>query len=303
MFRSILVGIDAKTRGRDAVALARTLMEPGSQITLAHIDPTRPAPAALGHEIRDRAEHTQQLLTSVAAELGIPARIRSAEATSIAGGLNAVAENVAADLLVVGSTTRSTIARALLGNPTAGAVTRTPCAVAVAPAGYADHPGELHKIGVAYDGSGAGEAAIEFARCLGQTTGASLSAFEVVASRDGALPPFRHRFDRTVVALTAARNRLDAHQNIESHVAYGVPVRELSAYSKTVDVLIAASRGFGPLTRLVHPSTTSALAEVVSCPLLVLTKHAREQAIADSPKPGLQRASRPETRTTVGGSQ
>jgi nucleotide-binding universal stress UspA family protein len=283
MFRSILVGIDEKTRGRDAIALARTLAGAGSQITLAHIDPTRPAPAALGHEIRDRAEHTQQLLTSVAADLGLPARIRSAEATSIAGGLNAIAENVAADLLVVGCTTRSTIARALLGNPTAGALTRAGCTVAVAPAGYADHPDELHRIGVAYDGSGAGEAAIEFASSVARTTGASLSAFEVVASRDGALPPFRHRFDRTVVALAAARNRLDAHENIESHVACGVPVRELCAYSKTVDVLIAASRGSGPLSRLVHPSTTAALAEVVSCPLLVLTKHARERSASDVP--------------------
>ena len=85
--------------------------------------------------------------------------------------------------------------------------------------------------------------------------------------------------------MAAARDRLDAHENIESHVASGVPVRELSAYSKTVDILIAASRGAGPLARLVHPSTTSALAEVVSCPLLVLTRRARERAVADASEP------------------
>lgn len=285
MFKSILVGIDERTRGRDAVALARTFMGAEGEITLAHIEPTRPSPAALGREVGDRADRTRQLLASVAAESGLQAHVRWAEATSIASGLNVMADSIGADLLVVSSTTRSTIARALLGSPTAGAVTRAPCAVAVAPAGYADHPRTLHTIGVAYDGSLPGEEAIEFARRLAQATGAGLSAFEVVSSHNAALPPVRRRFDRAVLALTAARDRLDAHENVESHVACGDPVRELSAYSRTVDLLVAASRGSGPLARLVHPSTTRALAEVVSCPLLVITKRSRERAVTDDPEP------------------
>ena len=39
MFKKVLVGVDTQTRGRDAIALARRLASPDSEITFGHIYP------------------------------------------------------------------------------------------------------------------------------------------------------------------------------------------------------------------------------------------------------------------------
>ncbi|HTP21823.1 MAG TPA: universal stress protein [Solirubrobacteraceae bacterium] len=40
----------------------------------------------------------------------------------------------------------------------------------------------------------------------------------------------------------------------------------------TIDLLVVGSRGYGPIGRLVHGSTSRALADAARCPLLVLTR-------------------------------
>jgi len=37
MFRNVFIGVDGKPGGRDAIALARRLGEPGARFTLAHV--------------------------------------------------------------------------------------------------------------------------------------------------------------------------------------------------------------------------------------------------------------------------
>jgi hypothetical protein len=45
-------------------------------------------------------------------------------------------------------------------------------------------------------------------------------------------------------------------------------------FSASVDLLVVGSRGYGPLGRLVHGSTSNELARVSCCPLLVLPRAA-----------------------------
>ena len=279
MFRNVLVGIDYETHGRDALALALKLSNADSRITLAHVHPgfSVATNALEGH--MEYAQETRGLLAAVAQESGLDAYTRWLGAASVGTGLRTIANAIDADLLVVGTTNRSRLTRTLLGNPTKQALTEAECAVAVAPDGYAENVREIRQVGVAYDGSDVSEAAIDLARRLAKLTDAEVSAFHVVPV-DGGLSPVRHKFERDILALNRARDRISAHDDIKPQLAIGDPVLRLGDFGRTTDILIASSRGAGTLTRLMHPSTTSALTEALTCPLLVLTKGARERATA-----------------------
>ena len=60
--------------------------------------------------------------------------------------------------------------------------------------------------------------------------------------------------------------------DVEPRAAYGQPAEELAPYSASLDLLIVGSRGYGPIGRLIHGSTSQQLAHSARCPLLVLTR-------------------------------
>jgi nucleotide-binding universal stress UspA family protein len=128
-------------------------------------------------------------------------------------GLHELREVIEADLLVVGSSRRGLLGRVLIGDDTRAALNGAPCAVAIAPTGFASEPAVMRKVGVGYDGS--------------------------------------------------------------PESAYGQPAEELAVYSASLDLLIVGSRGYGPIGRLIHGSTSQQLARSARCPLLVLTRRAR----------------------------
>ena len=61
---------------------------------------------------------------------------------------------------------------------------------------------------------------------------------------------------------------------VEPHAGHGEPAEELALYSRSVDLLVIGSRGYGPIGRVVHGSTAEKLARTARCPLLVLTRGA-----------------------------
>lgn len=285
MFKKLVVGIDVETHGRDAIALARRLAAADAEIVFAHVHPAMTAAAMTaavtstqGPDPRgDCPEETHELLTAAIRESGVDAWIQWIGSPNVGAGLEAIARDAEADLLVVGSTDRGRLARTLLGNPTTETLAVADCAVAVAPKGYAEHAHALQRIGIAYDGSPASKAAIALGRQLAESLGADLSAFEVVPPPRGMLEPRRHQVEKAVLALRDAREQIAQHEGVEPHVACGHPVKQLAGYSNTVDLLVAGARGAGTIALLLHPSTTAALTDVVRCPLLVLTKGARER--------------------------
>ncbi len=292
MFKRVLVGIDEGTRGRDAIALARQLASKDAEVTLAHVHSGVTARTnALREEVSYEA--TLRLLTSVIAESWLEARGRWTSAMTVSAGLRTLAEAVDADLVVVGTTKRSKLVCALQGNPTTETLADLKCVVAVAPEGYAGRVREIRQIGVAYDGSNPSDAALALARRLAEEAGAELSAFDVVPEVDDAFPRTR-RFEREVTAIRAAGDRVYPYDDVTGHIVFGDPVEELGGLSTTVDILFAGSRGAGALARLLHPSTTAALTEVVTCPLLVLTKAACERETVVSSRVSEPTASRGE---------
>ena len=172
---------------------------------------------------------------------GVQARLVLCGPAPVGRGLHEVAERQRADLLVVGSTRHALLGRVLLGDDCRAALNGTPCALGVAPLGYALAPHGLRRLGVGYDGSPESEAAVRVAR-------------ELAAAHAG-------------VIKTVAQP-----QGAEGVAVYGGPRAELVQAAKELDLLIVGSRGYGPIGRLVHGGVPRYLVGHATCPLLVLPR-------------------------------
>ncbi|MGZ4234407.1 MAG: universal stress protein [Solirubrobacteraceae bacterium] len=288
MFKDILVGVDRHAGGRDAIALSKKLLDGGGHLTLAHVYSAE-ALSWLGSPTEQQLERVAELLEQARKEAGVQAVLRSHESPSVGRGLHELCEATDADLLVVGSPRRGLVHRVLVGDDTRAALNGAPCAIAVAPAGYAEQPAAIREIGVAYNGSPESEHALTMARTLAGEHNAKLSAFEAVSLPAYALVgggvPVAHAINGLV---EDARERIAALGGVEAYASYGVPAEELSLYSASLDLLVVGSRGYGPIGRLVHGSISQQLARTARCPLLVLTRAARTaqepEASKDGPK-------------------
>jgi nucleotide-binding universal stress UspA family protein len=277
MFKQIVVGVDGRQGGRDAIALAKNLLAGDGELTLAHVhagDPHRYRSAGPAHE-GERAR-ASELLETTRTETGVQSHLRWRESASVGRGLHELCEVVDADLLVVGSSRRGLLGRILLADDTLGALNRAPCAVAIAPAGYSYEPVFMREIGVGYDGSPESERALELARKFAGEVGAKVSAFQAASPSNSpvnaVLLPLSEAVD---VIVEEARDRIAALGDVEPHAVYGRPAEELAVYSASLDLLIVGRRGYGPIGRLLHRSTSRQLAHIARCPLLVLPRGAR----------------------------
>ncbi len=279
MFRNVLVGVDERPGGRDAIALAKDLVAWDGELTLAYVHFGDRKPERGSSPAFDAAEQgrSRELLETARAEAGIEAGVLWTGSSSVGRGLHELAERQRTDLLVVGSTSRSLIGRVLIGDDTRDALNGAPCAVAVAPAGYAESPIALREIGVGYDGSPESEHALAVARELASELGAKVSAFEAVSFPFDD-PGAGEAIDQLV---KQARERIAALGDVEPHAAYGAAAEELALYGASVDLLIVGSRGYGPIGRLVHGSTSKRLIHAARCPLLVLTRAAANPGGSD----------------------
>ena len=290
MFKQIVVGVDGRAGGRDAIALARLLVAAAGELTLAHVVPgdahaSRVASAA--YEAPE-AEQAEALLETVREETGVEAHLRWRGSSSVGRGLHELCELIGADLVAVGSSRRGLLGRVLIGDDTSAALNGAPCSIAIAPTNYSQQPGAMREIGVGYDGSPESEHALSVARMLADASGAKLSALEAVSlPSDAFLGP--GAVDNTPQRLLEdARERIASFGDVEPHAAYGQPAEELALYSASLDLLIVGSRGYGPIGRLIHGSTSQQLAHTARCPLLVLTRTARPRATDEAAAHGLE---------------
>ena len=273
MFKNVLVGVDFRPGGRDAIALATQLLDRGGTLTLAYVFPGGAVPSyvitpgLLGEE-RERAEAQ---LEQERADADVEAEAVVVESASPGRGLHETAESRASDLLVLGSTHRGIFGRAMLGDDTRDAIDGAPCAVAVAPTGFAQQAKPLATIGVGYDGSPESETALATARALAASHNARVRALRVVT-----LGGYRYAGMMMMGEINQFVEeddaRMKALEGVEGHAEYGLPVEDLTAFAKEVDLLIVGSRGYGPWGRLVHGSTSAQLARHTGGPLLIVPR-------------------------------
>ena len=265
MFENVLVGVDGRPNGRDAIALAAQLADADGKLTLAHVH---------HGEVAEELEDSHKLLERERAQAGVQAELVSVVSSSPGRGLHQQADQLGTDLLVVGSCSRGAFGRAMLGNDTRAALNGASCAVAGAPLGYARHPAPFATVGVAYNGSPESVAALALARELAAPTRAKVRALEVVSipsvAYTGIVPTaLGESIDEM---LQQASGRMKGLSDVDGHAVYGLAGEELAKLGDEVDVLVVGSRSYGPVRRLVLGSTSDYLQRHARCPLLVLAR-------------------------------
>jgi nucleotide-binding universal stress UspA family protein len=268
MFTRIIVGVDGREGGRDALALAALLQAAGGgELVALHAC----APAPLLHE---------DALTRVEAELAhvdVTARPLVVTDRSAAHALRTTAERDGAELIVIGSSRVAGVSRVLVADDAAATLHGAPCPVAVAPRDFASAPSTLRRIGVGLDGSSESRVALELACRLAHLANAFVRAITVVAAPVPAWPAVAwnaawagsagavpQRGERMLASAVAELER-----DVTPEVAVGTAWEELAARSADLDLLVVGARGCGPLRRLVLGSTSTRLARHAACPLLV----------------------------------
>ncbi|HYM46799.1 MAG TPA: universal stress protein [Solirubrobacteraceae bacterium] len=276
MFENVIVGVDGRPNGRDAIALASRLLDPAGKLSLAHVHTAtvRPVHASTPERLTAEREGPHELLERERSAADVQAELVSCVASSPGRGLHNLAEERHADLLVVGSCSRGPIGRVLLGDDTRASLNGAPCAVAIAARGYAEHPLPIAAIGVGYDGSPESEIALAKARELAAGSRAAVRALEVVSIPNYAFTGFgAPALGEGIEALLAeANDRLSQIEGVDGHAVYGLAGEELAAFGNDVQLLVVGSRGYGPMKRLILGSTSDYLERHARCALLVLPR-------------------------------
>src|SRR5579863_9160410 len=164
MFKDVIVAIDGRPTGRDALALARTLVAPETKISLAHVHELSPVRGASGAYGPQETAESRALLEAERETAAVDAELLTITASSVGRGLHYLAAEHSADLLAVGSNPLSFVGRVVLGDATRASLIGAPCAVAVAPLGFAGAARSISSVGVGYDGSSESQLALERAR-------------------------------------------------------------------------------------------------------------------------------------------
>jgi nucleotide-binding universal stress UspA family protein len=300
MFNTIVVGIDGREGGRDALALAERLRQLfGGELVAVHAYPydffvSRGATPDFESIMHGNAT---DLVLGELERAGVEAHAVAVPDGSPGRALHMAAKWHDSDLIVVGSDHRGPIGRVLAGDVTAGTLHGARCPVIVAPRRYAEHAKAIETIGVGYDGSLESHVAAELARDLATAIGARLHVTYVLEppiSGGAGLAYDRDWHEEADAARAAAQARLDdlleeLGDIATGEIVIGDPVRELSYVANDLDLLVTGSRGYGPVRRVMLGSTSAKLVRQAPCPVLVLTRTAVEDEFGGAE----ERAQRP----------
>jgi nucleotide-binding universal stress UspA family protein len=281
MFERVVVGIDGFDGGRDALQLAKALCDGRATLVGAYpADPVRSRASVAAYErlLRDDLEH---VLEAARLEAGVEADVRAVPDTSPARALHAVAEELDADLIVVGSSRHGALGRMMLGDVSRGVLHGAPCPVAVAPRDYLEVAPRTVAVGV--DGSEEARAALDLAVRFADERGAALHV--LVAWEDPPMPIAEIAWaDMTELReeqRTAADRLLDETlaalpSRTAGRVVRGRSDLALAEAAASLDLMVVGSRGWGPVKRLALGSTSDRLIHESEIPVLVVPRPAAQ---------------------------
>ncbi|MBS1886406.1 MAG: universal stress protein [Actinobacteria bacterium] len=208
-------------------------------------------------------------------------------------GLAAAAREQGADLVVLGSTHRGPLGRIVPGTTMAHLLGEAPCAVAVAPPGFAERAdGEsvwqplagaeedvgMRVVGVGFDGSPAARAALDYATELAAANGAALRVYTVVRSV-APIAPGAPMTPNPAAPTELESRRAELHQVVadlprevraQPILLRGFAVTELAkAVALGVDLLVVGTHVRGRVGRLLHKSVAGEVVLEAPCPVLI----------------------------------
>jgi nucleotide-binding universal stress UspA family protein len=285
--RTIIVAADREDRGRDALALAVTLaLWRDARLLLVGVcvSPLGPGDGLYERAMRDAAARELGLLRAEASQ-DLEVATRVVGSTSVVRGLHAVADEVGADVLVLGSSHLGRAGRALRGDVALAAIHAAPAPVAIAPAGYAAAapPAGAPVIDVAYDGSPESEQALRAAADLARSAGGRVHIVSILdfpyiyvdpplLDESGRKSYLRSLKSDVRDRLDSAARNIPANLQVTTELAEGIASVELVRAGAAADLMVMGSRAYGPMKRVLAGSVAAGVVERAQCPVLVLPR-------------------------------
>jgi nucleotide-binding universal stress UspA family protein len=295
----LVVGVDGTERSRDALALATRLADPGQRLLLTHVhNYGRLSNLLSGGEYEQLVREVADSTFAAVQETLAPAaqrELRLVSNPSPAAGLQEIAQETGASIIVVGSSHRSGLGRVLAGSVTESVLAGASVPVAVAPRDYTGTDRGLMTIGCGFDGSPESREALAWAATLTRRRRAHLVALAVhspvafggvstagVISYESANDALRAALDEQLGEAVAA---CGDGSEASGRLLDGDAASELAAASAALDLLVLGSRGYGPVRSVLLGSVSRALARSAACPVVVVPRGAAPQ-----PEPARDRA-------------
>lgn len=304
--RPVLVGIDGTPSGCEALSLAVALaVIADAPLLLGAVYGFESSTSRFGSSAWPPRERAVRWLEDAARLLDgtIPWRSVTVEAATVSQGINRLAEDEAAGLLVLGSSRRGRIGRVLAGSWPTQIVHGAPCPVAVVPHGWSLRaPEQPLAVGAGLTDAPEAYEALVCAERLARAAAARLAVLTAVPLLDPRHALFtrygadyrqwvRERRDRAErLACEAAVSMPTA----EIEVLDGDPVGCLTAASEDLDLLVVGSRRYGPIRGAVLGSVSAPLMRYARCPVLVVPR-----GVHGSAWPGSGSVSRGHGRTSA----
>jgi nucleotide-binding universal stress UspA family protein len=271
----IVIAYDATTAAADGLALGALLADlRGAEIVVARVLPHSRSDEATERALQASFRATIQETRETAAETldERPFEVWPVFGESVAAGLDDLASDRGAELIVFGSPHHGVVGRALLGDTALAAAVGAPCALAVAPRGFRER-GTLDPpvVGVAFDSSAESRAAVDTGVALARAAGATLRLITVEPS--GWSRPIRHH-EPVAPALALLAAELEDGLEVETRLLDGDPVHTLQRETDNLGLLVCGSRAHGPLSRVMVGSVSSAVIHLAACPVVVVPRRA-----------------------------
>ena len=294
----VIVGYDAREQSNDALILGKSLARAlGAELHVAVVVPRWGTPfetAIAGRRVSDQLD--DELYRSAERLLGHADFTRASldgdlGGRSAARALHEYAEQQKADLIVVGSSHRGKLGRILPGSVGESLLRGAPCAVAVAPRGFARR--ERHGfglIGIAYDRSPEADQALREAARLADAVDAELRVITVMPPVATYFPngdvmnrllEDHDRFYRS--ASEEAISKLGDEQAAETTLLTGDPAVLLAEQGIELDLLVVGSRGYGPVRSALVGATSCEVMRTAPCPVLVVPRGVPSQDQSEAP--------------------
>jgi nucleotide-binding universal stress UspA family protein len=285
MTERIMVGVALRDDDPAPVALgvqlARFLRAPLALVNVFHYDEISRVPApALEAELRAAS---LEGLHRVAAAIpdDVEATAHPVAGSSTVRALHDAAIALDAALLIVGSSHRGPLLRVMPGGVGERLLHAAPCALAIAPRGFAGDGDGVRRIGVAFVDTPEGRDALSAGATLAALGEADLVVHTVLepprvgpgGATPGWVPAAPYDAEpRMRAAEEQVRAQLPDGLDARVVVQEGEPAELLAAASPELDLLICGSRGYGPLRTVLQGGVSGRLAHTAACPLVVLPR-------------------------------
>jgi nucleotide-binding universal stress UspA family protein len=213
--------------------------------------------------------------------------VRGSTAAEITRGLQQIATEEHADLVVVGASRRGAIGRVAPGATSQRIINGSRCAVVVVPHDY-ELPRRLSVVGVAYVPTTEGDRALRIGTAIARMAGAALRVITVIkpslgadASAGPAKEAAELRRAELEAIVEAATTEQDDGIHAEHEILVDDPSDALLRISRNLDLLVMGSRGYGPMLGVLLGSVSRRVTTSAYCPVFVVPRAATPRVWAD----------------------